>query len=246
MAAALEEIRPDIVFVTAFSQYATDAFLIEATDYLLKPLKPERLRLAIDRARRRQSERRAVQAASKHVDPARQSLNPLEPTQWAQESLHIPSRQGGTDLAQSEIIWIEAAKGYMLIHTILRSHILRTTMAELANKLRPSIVRAHRSAFVAIESIHRWRSLGEGSLSTHDDGWVNDFSQSHVQKECKRLAESTAVVTYSDFSGTLELMRYTPNLLRSLENQEKGRFDHSRRMSGGKRSSLCKIKLFRG
>ena len=164
VAAALEEMRPDIVFVTAFSQYATDAFLIEATDYLLKPLKPERLRLAIDRARRRQIERRAVQAASKHVDPARQSLNPVEPTQWAQESLHIPSRQGGTDLAQSEIIWIEAAKDYVLIHTILRSHILRTTMAELANKLRPSIVRAHRSAFVAIESIHRWRSSVKGVL----------------------------------------------------------------------------------
>ena len=57
-AAALEDLRPDIVFVTAFDQYATDAFLIKATDYLLKPLKPERLRLAIDRAGRRQIEMR--------------------------------------------------------------------------------------------------------------------------------------------------------------------------------------------
>jgi two-component system LytT family response regulator len=182
VASALADTRPDIVFVTAFDQFATDAFLIEATDYLLKSLKPERLRLAIDRARRRQTERRAVQAAWGDAGPAGQSSAPAEQTRAAKSTLHIPSRKGGVELAQSDIIWIEAARDYVLIHTSLRSHILRTTMSDLADKLRPLIVRVHRSAFVAIESVHHWRRSPKGVLVlAMTDGSQISVSPSYVK-----------------------------------------------------------------
>ena len=182
VAAALADTRVDVVFVTAFDQYATDAFLIEATDYLLKPLKPERLRIAIDRSRRRQLERSAVQPAPIDAESTVKSLVIGEQSGAAQSTLHIPSRAGGVNVAQSDILWIEAAKDYVLVHTSLRSHILRTTMSDLAGKLHPSIIRVHRSAFVSIQSVHHWRRSPKGILVlTLTDGSQISASPTYVK-----------------------------------------------------------------
>ncbi|MFG1294495.1 LytR/AlgR family response regulator transcription factor [Xanthobacter variabilis] len=51
------EVRPDIVFVTAYSSYAVEAFAVEAADYLLKPVEPERLALTLQRLRERRAHR---------------------------------------------------------------------------------------------------------------------------------------------------------------------------------------------
>ena len=177
VASSLDENRPDIVFVTAFDQYAIDAFQVDATDYLLKPVKPERLRTAIDRARRRQSDRLASQQVPTEPSRAGEQVQPAL-TEWV---LYIPQRGGGTTLPQSEILWIEAAKDYALIHTILKSHILRTTMSDLAAKLRPSIIRVHRSAYVAVEAIRHWRKSPKGVLIlTLTDGSQVTVSPNYV------------------------------------------------------------------
>jgi len=59
--AALEE-PPIVVFVTAYPQYAADAFAVEAADYLLKPVEPERLAESLDRVRRRLAQAHGLQA----------------------------------------------------------------------------------------------------------------------------------------------------------------------------------------
>ena len=76
VAEALGDTGPDIVFLTAFDQYATDAFLIETADYRLKPRTPARLGLGIDRARRvaPMGRRGVVVAASAGPTIASQSL----------------------------------------------------------------------------------------------------------------------------------------------------------------------------
>ena len=53
---------PAVVFVTAHAQYAVDAFALEAFDYLLKPVDPERLARVIERLRERNAERRAARS----------------------------------------------------------------------------------------------------------------------------------------------------------------------------------------
>jgi DNA-binding LytR/AlgR family response regulator len=182
VAAALGDTGPDVVFVTAFDHYATDAFRVEATDYLLKPLKPERLILAINRARRRQVERQAALELSGNSAYLREPLLTSESNFADRATLHIPNREGGFDLPQSDIVWIEAAKDYALIHTSLRSHILRTTMSDLSSKLRPSIIRVHRSTFVAIESVHHWHRSPKGLLVlTMTDGSAVSVSPSYAQ-----------------------------------------------------------------
>jgi two-component system LytT family response regulator len=148
VASALQTNRtPQVVFLTAFDRYAAQAFSVEAADYLLKPVSIERLRLAIERVRRRRTER-AISAAE---FGAPQDLGSPQ----VAGTLHLPDRDGGRDLPQAEIVWIEAAKDYVLIYTQTRSYILRITMLDLARQLHATILRVHRSAFVSAVAIRR-------------------------------------------------------------------------------------------
>ncbi len=139
--AVQDQQAPEIVFCSAFDRYATDAFSVEAVDYLIKPVKSDRLRQGVARSQRRLTEKRALGADEAASIAA--SDETLAKPSARRPYLHLPDRHGGRDLPQADIIWIEAAKDYALIHTRTRSHILRTTMAELAAQLQPSILRVH-------------------------------------------------------------------------------------------------------
>ena len=140
----LEE-RPEIVFVTAFELYAADAFEVEAADYLLKPVRFDRLRQAIERARRR----RAMRAAAARAEDAAVSPADEDP-----DGFWVQVRTGYVRVPLGEIDWIEAAKDYVLLHTATRSHIHRSTMNALERKLNPAeLIRVHRSAFVRPDKV---------------------------------------------------------------------------------------------
>jgi two-component system, LytTR family, response regulator LytT len=64
------DVAAEIVFVTAFDQYAIDAFQVDAVDYLLKPVDPERLEQAVQRARRRLAARGATAGSAAEIEPA--------------------------------------------------------------------------------------------------------------------------------------------------------------------------------
>ena len=143
----------EIIILSAFDRYAASAFEVEALDYLLKPLKPERLTQALDRTRRRRAERAAhVSVLADHE--ARDAA-----------TLHVPDRNGGHDVPLAEVIWIEAARDYALLHTRTRSHIIRITMAELARRLPETVLRVHRSAFVTLSEVRRWGIPSKGVYS---------------------------------------------------------------------------------
>lgn len=141
--------RPEIVFVTAFEQFAPDAFEVEAADYLLKPVRLDRLRQAVERAKRRQTGRRAAFLA---VAP---------PTESAfDDAIWVPVREGQTRVPVASIDWIEAAGDYAMLHTSLRSHLLRTTMSALEKRIDPAeLMRVHRSAFVRLARVTEIRRV---------------------------------------------------------------------------------------
>ena len=85
--------RPEIVFVTAFEIFAADAFEVEALDYLLKPVRFDRLRQAIERAKRRRE--KVAQPADPMIDG---------------RAIWVQTRTGSVRVSLSEIDWIEAAK----------------------------------------------------------------------------------------------------------------------------------------
>ncbi len=154
-AAQLErEARPEIVFITAHEHYAPDAFDLEAADYILKPVRFDRLRQATERARRR----RRLQQEAARADELESELEALRvgaaqaPT--SDPEIWVPERNGARRVPIEAIDWIEAARDYVLLHTELRSFMLRITMATLEEKLEGSrLLRVHRSAFVRPDKV---------------------------------------------------------------------------------------------
>lgn len=169
IARALErtEHRPEVIFATAFDRHAPEAFEVDASDYLLKPVRIERLRMAMDRARRRLAARhdgQRVRELEEVVDALRAGAP--DPTAGTYEAeLWAPRAGGLTRVPVEAIQWIEAARDYVLIHTANRSFIIRETMAALGARLDPRlIVRAHCSAFVNRAAVASVERIGRGGL----------------------------------------------------------------------------------
>jgi two-component system LytT family response regulator len=132
--------RPLIVFVTAFEQYALDAFRASAAQYLLKPVDREELRKAMARVRQ------LIAAPLQRVavkDRGRTLLFPVE-----------------------QIDWIEAAGNYVRLHIGRERHLLRETMGGIEEKLdQRRFVRIHRSAIVNLERVRELQPTSHGDFT---------------------------------------------------------------------------------
>ncbi|MFT3975811.1 MAG: response regulator transcription factor [Sphingomonas bacterium] len=152
--------RPELVFVTAFNDFAMEAFDVEAVDYLLKPVSFDRLRMAIDRVRRRRALPDAqVRDHAAETQPAGDGDGPYDDGIW------VPGRQGAVRVPIETIDRIEAARDYVLLNTPVRSYILRARMNDIERRIDPRrMVRIHRSHMVRIDSVVGIERPGKGAL----------------------------------------------------------------------------------
>lgn len=126
---------PAVVFVTAFDQFAVAAFEVEAVDYLMKPVDPNRLQRALDRARAYLEQRSA--------EPA-----PGRPSQWLEE-FWASDLSGLVRIASRDVDRVSAERDYMRLHVGRRSWLIHHSMTALEEGLDPELfVRLHRSAIV--------------------------------------------------------------------------------------------------
>lgn len=157
---------PEIVFVTAFDHYAAEAFDLDVSDYLLKPIRADRVQAAILRARRRLEARHAgerIEELELVVKALRQSRNSAQPRY--EDEIWVPRPGGASRVLVDNIVWIEAARDYLLMHTQHRSFILRGTMAHMAERLDPQrVIRVHRSAFVHKNQVNAIERVGRDGL----------------------------------------------------------------------------------
>jgi two-component system response regulator AlgR len=169
--------RPEIIFVTAFEQYAPDAFEVDAADYLLKPVRFDRLRQAVERARRRRTMRDAAD---------RRAGVPVEARD---EAIWVQVAGGNLRLPIAQIEWIEAARDYVLFHTATRSFIHRISMAALEQLLGPEqLMRVHRSTFIRPALVNGVQRLGKGLIALEmQDGAVVQVGPSYVKAVLDRL-----------------------------------------------------------
>lgn len=152
-----QERRPEVIFVTAFEQYAPDAFEVDAADYLLKPVRFDRLRQAIERAKRRRDMREAIE---------RVAAAPAAALPSATACIWVQTPRGQVRVPMASIEWIEAAKDYVMLHTATRSYIHRISMAALGESLDPAqFTRVHRSAFVRPALVTRVERHGKGLVA---------------------------------------------------------------------------------
>lgn len=159
---------PLIVFVTAFDQYAVDAFEIHAVDYVLKPIEDSRLKIAIERVRQHLVQSDTDNQKKRLMDlisnitgesPAKideMLANNKYSTEKYPEKIAIKDRGETTLVPSKEISWVDAAGDYMCIHANDEVHVLRSTMKNLEAKLNPSYFqRIHRSTIVNVEMIEK-------------------------------------------------------------------------------------------
>jgi two-component system, LytTR family, response regulator len=139
---------PLFIFVTGYSEYAVRAFEIEAVDYLCKPFDKERLLLALERAQRRMGPKGTANEGGEG--------------RWLTR-LSIRGENGIVFVPVEQILWIEAANKYVVVHTSGGSHIARQTIQSLDDTLDPKqFVRIHRSTLVRKSAVRGLHSLFHG------------------------------------------------------------------------------------
>ena len=181
--------RPEVVFVTAFTEFAPEAFDLEAADYLLKPVRFDRVLEAIRRAARRLKLEDTYGRVSDLESALRTVRTPAQEPCTYESELWIKQRDGFARVDVAQIRRIEAARDYVLIHTSTKTHILRITMGDLERRLDPShILRVHRSAFVRLDSVRRVERNGRNLMRLHaEDGAVIDVGASYSKRVAAAL-----------------------------------------------------------
>ncbi len=169
---------PQLVFVTAYDEYAARAFETQAIDYVLKPVQPERLRKTVLRLQQALAAQLRVKPAPAAADEA------LERTlaQWRQVlaaaagngasappaastaplKMIAASEAGGSTVRMvpiDEVLYFEAADKYIRVLTATHEYLIRTPLKQLLAQLDPEIFwQVHRAVVVrssAIEAVHR-------------------------------------------------------------------------------------------
>lgn len=169
---------PQLVFVTAYDEYAARAFETQAIDYVLKPVQPERLRKTVLRLQQALAAQLRVKPAPAAADEA------LERTlaQWRQVlaaaagnggsappaastaplKMIAASEAGGSTVRMvpiDEVLYFEAADKYIRVLTATNEYLIRTPLKQLLAQLDPEIFwQVHRAVVVrssAIEAVHR-------------------------------------------------------------------------------------------
>ncbi len=153
---------PVIVFVTAFDQYAIQAFDVHALDYLLKPFNRERFHKAVGRARKQIESTLRGELDERLVS----LIENIGQEKKYLDRLMVKSVGRVYFLKTDEIDWIEAAGNYLKLHVGRESHMIRETMNAIEAKLDPSeFVRIHRSTVVNIDRIKELHPMFSGDYT---------------------------------------------------------------------------------
>jgi DNA-binding LytR/AlgR family response regulator len=148
---------PLLVFVTAYDQYAVQAFDAQAVDYLLKPVDSARLAACVARLQRTLATRQgAAQELQASVERLRALLG-TAPQAGGVPRLEVIQAQVGATVhlvPVSEVIYFEAADKYLRVITAEREHLIRTSLRELLPQLDPArFWQVHRGTVVQARCI---------------------------------------------------------------------------------------------
>lgn len=137
---------PSVIFTTAYDGYALKAFEMQAIDYLVKPIRLQRLHDALKRVRR------AVQPP----DPAQELLAPAR--------THIAvTERGRVALVQVDrILYMRAEQKYVCLKTPDREYLLEESLSRLEQEFSDSFVRVHRNCLVSRAHIEGFERAEEG------------------------------------------------------------------------------------
>jgi two-component system response regulator AlgR len=143
---------PAVVFTTAYDQYAVQAFELNAIDYLVKPVRAQRLAAALEKARRA-------------APPEREVLARLAPE--ARRHLSVSERGRILLVPVADILYLKAELKYVTARTREREHLLDESLTRLEEEFALRFVRVHRNCLVAREAIAGFEKSAAEDGETH-------------------------------------------------------------------------------
>ncbi|MDQ6629974.1 MAG: LytTR family DNA-binding domain-containing protein [Pseudomonadota bacterium] len=152
---------PAVVFVTAHAEHALKAFDLDAIDYLTKPVKRERLQMAL----RRVAERRGL-----GLPPTREESVPTEDG----PVIIVSDRGRVIRVPVADVLYLKAELKYVTLRTAEHTHVLDDSLAELEGRLGDRFLRVHRNALVAkraVRALERRMLAGEAD-EEGAEGWA--------------------------------------------------------------------------
>jgi len=148
---------PVLVFVTAYDQYAIDAFEVQAIDYLLKPYDQDRFRKSFTRALKQLELKHSNTAVLKNL------LNEIKSEKEYLDRIMVNIGYRFFYIKTSNIIYISAEEKYVNLHTERDQYLVRDTMNNMEQKLDPAkFKRIHRSHIVNIDFIKEMQPSSHG------------------------------------------------------------------------------------
>ena len=142
--------RPAVVFCTAYDAHALSAFEAEAIDYLMKPIRPERLAVALERARTFIS--------------GRETLAPAEPSR--QPRTHLCARLRGSLrlIPMDDVHYLQAEEKYVVVHHARGEDLIEESLKSLEEEFSGRFVRIHRNCLVARHEIIELKRTNDGRV----------------------------------------------------------------------------------
>jgi len=140
--------KPKIIFTTAFDQFAIKAFEMNAVDYLLKPYSRDRLRNAVDKVceQMKTGQETPIVEITKHIDRSDERL----------ERVVVKSGKKISIIATGEINYLEAQDDYVMLYCSSGKYLKQKTMKYFESHLDPKqFIRVHRSFIVRVDQINR-------------------------------------------------------------------------------------------
>ena len=166
---------PAIIFTTAYSDHALNAFETHAIDYLLKPIKQSRLEAALD--------------AAKRMNKAQLSQLLNDETDGARQKICVKSRGNLELIPIEEIIYFKADQKYVTLRTAEQEYLIEESLKTLENEFAHQFLRIHRNALVAQNMLHGLTKSGTGhaciKFSEIDD--LLEVSRRHLPAIRKRM-----------------------------------------------------------
>ena len=143
----LLDFKPQIIFTTAYDQYALKAFELNAIDYLLKPFSKERLLNAVEKVKHR------IQNEEDNSEKLEELTN-LRPGEDFIDRVVVKDRHKIHIITVDQIRYIESLDDYVMIYTYDGRHMKQKTMKYFENNLDPKdFIRIHRSYIVQVDNI---------------------------------------------------------------------------------------------
>jgi two-component system response regulator AlgR len=187
LARELRSIRPElaIIFVTAHAEHAVEAFDLEVTDYLTKPVRAERLQKALQKVILKKEQ------STKETNRSSGELH--------QKYIIIQDRGRTERVPMSEILYFKAELKYVTVRTAQRSYILDGSLSELEAQHARDYLRIHRNTLVArreMRALERFQGAEDDDDGAVLEGWAVRLvhCDEPLQVSRRQLASVRAVI----------------------------------------------------